>query len=59
MRLVLSTIIVEFPAAIHNLEVKIEHRDSINVRAMIAAHERGAAKSIASFNLLIPSSSSS
>jgi hypothetical protein len=37
MRMVLSTIIVEFPAATHNLEVKIEKRDTITIRGKIAA----------------------
>jgi hypothetical protein len=37
MRTVISTVIVEFPAAAHSLEVEIEQRDSITLRGKIPA----------------------
>jgi fructose-specific phosphotransferase system component IIB len=40
---------VEFTATKHNLEVKIETRDSITVRGAIAARENEAAKIIGPF----------
>jgi hypothetical protein len=44
---------VEITATKHNLEVKIEARDSITVRGAIAARESGAANIIGPF-ILVP-----
>jgi len=41
MRMVLPTIIVEVPAATHNLEVKIVKRDIITMRGNITAKSIG------------------